>query len=155
MTLCGKTQYRWSDIHKLGFTNKLFKLCRIGNNEMYAKVKTGKHLSSKLKVNWGLRQGDAIAPLLFNIVLEIAIGRSKVETGGNIFDICTQTMAYADDVVIMGKGFPDFEEVYTSLVEQKNKMGLKKSKEEKIYDYHESRIVKMNTQNLVHIILKQ
>jgi hypothetical protein len=41
-------------------------LCRILNTEIYAKVKIGKHLSSEFKVNEGLRQGDAIAPLLFN-----------------------------------------------------------------------------------------
>jgi len=33
---------------------------------MYAKVKIGKHLSSEFEVNKGLRQGDVIAPLLFN-----------------------------------------------------------------------------------------
>jgi len=53
-------------------------LCRILNNEIYAEVKIGKHLASKFKVNGGLRQGIAIAPLLFNVVLEIAIRRSEV-----------------------------------------------------------------------------
>jgi hypothetical protein len=52
-------------------------LRRIVNNEIFVKVKIGKHLSSKLKVNKGLRQGDAIAPLMFNVVLEIAIRKSK------------------------------------------------------------------------------
>jgi hypothetical protein len=32
---------------------------------MYAKVKTGKHLSSEFQVNEGLTKEDAIAPLLF------------------------------------------------------------------------------------------
>jgi sorting nexin-29 len=60
----------------------------------------GKHLSSEYQVNTGLRQGDAIAPLLFNVVLEIAIRRSKVETQGTIFDKCSQILAYADFVVM-------------------------------------------------------
>jgi len=67
----------WSEIHKLGFPQKI-KLCRILSNEMCAEVKIGKHLSSKFKVNRGLRQGIVIAPLLFNVVLEIAIRRSEV-----------------------------------------------------------------------------
>jgi sorting nexin-29 len=71
-----------------------------------------------------LRQGDAIAPLLFNVVLEIAIRRSQVETKGTIFDKCNQIMAYADDVVIMGRRIQDVKETFTSLVEQTNKMGL-------------------------------
>jgi len=55
-------------------------LCRILDNGIYARVKTGKHLSFECKFNKGLREGDAIAPLLFNVVLETAVGRSKVET---------------------------------------------------------------------------
>ena len=49
--------------------------------------------------------------------------RSKVETRGTIFDKCSQIMAYADDV-IMGRRIKDVEEVFTSLVEPTNKMGL-------------------------------
>ena len=70
-----------------------------------------------------MRQGDAIASFLFNVVLEIAMRRSKVETRGTIFDKCSQIMAYADDV-IMGRRIKDVEEVFTSLVEPTNKMGL-------------------------------
>jgi hypothetical protein len=40
-----------------------------------------------------LRQVDATAPLLFNVVLEIAIRRSKAETRGDIFDKCSQIEA--------------------------------------------------------------
>ena len=53
-----------------------------------------------------LRQGDAVAPLLFNVVLEIAIIRSSVETLGTMFDKCGQIMAFADDV-IMGRRLQD------------------------------------------------
>jgi len=51
-----------------------------------AKIKIDKYLSSEFKVNKGLTQGDQMAPLLFNIVLEIAIRRSKVESWGTVFD---------------------------------------------------------------------
>ena len=43
---------------------------------------------------------------------------------GTIFDICSHIMAYGDDVVIMGSRLQDIEEVFTSLVEQTNKMVL-------------------------------
>ena len=97
---------------------------RIVNNETYPKVKTDKHLSSEFKFNKGLRQGDAIAPLLVNIVLEIAIRRPKLETSGTIFDKCSQIIAYADDMVVVGRILQEVEEVFTSMVKQTNKMGL-------------------------------
>ena len=73
----------------------------------------GKYFSSEFKVNKSLKQGDAVVPLLFNIVWEIAIRRSEVETWGGIFEKCSQIMAYFDDVVIMGRRWWDIEEVFT------------------------------------------
>jgi hypothetical protein len=66
-----------------------FKLCRILNNEIYTKVKIGEHLSSEFKANKGVRQGNAFAPLLFHILLEIAIRKCRVESWGNKFDKCS------------------------------------------------------------------
>jgi hypothetical protein len=86
-------------MHKLGFPKKLIKLCISLNNLIYVKVKTGKHLSSEFKVNNGLRQGDAIAPFLFNTVGETAIRRSK----------CSQIMAQAVDVLIMEEDYKMFK----------------------------------------------
>jgi len=71
-----------------------------------------------------LRQGDAIAPLLFNVVLETAIRKSKVQIHGTTFDRCSQITAYADDVFIMGRWLQDVKEVFTSLDQQTYKMGL-------------------------------
>jgi hypothetical protein len=66
----------------------------------YAELKIIKYSSSKFKVNKVLRQGDATAPLLFNVVLEIAFRRSEVETQGTVFDRCSQMMACIDGVVL-------------------------------------------------------
>jgi hypothetical protein len=40
-------------------------MCKILYREIHAKVKIGKHLSSEFQVNKGVRQEDAIVPLLF------------------------------------------------------------------------------------------
>jgi hypothetical protein len=48
-----------------------------------------------------LRKGDAVAPLMFNVVLAIGIRKSKVQTHRAIFERCSQITAYADDVIIM------------------------------------------------------
>ena len=80
-----------------------------------------------------MRQADATAPLMFNAVLGIAVRRSKVEIRGSIFDKCIQIMAHADDVVVMGRRLQDVEEVFTSLVEQTNRMGLETIEKDNIY----------------------
>jgi len=43
---------------------------------------------------------------------------------GSIFDKCSQIMAYADNVVIMGRRLQDVEAVFMSPVEKTSKMGL-------------------------------
>jgi hypothetical protein len=48
----------------------LIKMCL---NETYSKVRIGKLLSNKFPIQNGLKQGDALLPLLFNFALEYAI----------------------------------------------------------------------------------
>ena len=44
-------------------------------NETYSTVRVGKNLSDMFSVRNGLKQGDAISPLLFKFALEHAIRR--------------------------------------------------------------------------------
>jgi hypothetical protein len=51
---------------------KLLRLIKMCSNETYRKVQTGTYT-----IQNGLKQEDALLPLLFNISLEYAIGSSK------------------------------------------------------------------------------
>jgi hypothetical protein len=42
-------------------------------NETYSKIRIGKHLSGAFPFQNGLKQGDALSPLLLNFALEYAI----------------------------------------------------------------------------------
>jgi hypothetical protein len=42
-------------------------------SEIYSKVRVGKLLSDKFHIQNGLKQGDALPPLLFNFALKYAI----------------------------------------------------------------------------------
>ena len=53
---------------ELGVPKKLVRLIKMCQNETYSRVWVGKHLSEVIPTKNGLKQGDALTPLLFNFV---------------------------------------------------------------------------------------
>jgi Reverse transcriptase (RNA-dependent DNA polymerase) len=66
-------------------------------------VKIQNDCSEYFETRQGLRQGDVLSTLFFNVVLEIIVRRAKLQTNGTIFNRQTQILAYADDIDIIGK----------------------------------------------------
>jgi hypothetical protein len=58
---------------EIGIPLKLVRLIKMCLNETYSKVRIGKYLSDNFPIQNGLKQGDALSPLLFNFALEYAI----------------------------------------------------------------------------------
>jgi hypothetical protein len=54
---------------EFGVPNKLVTLIKMCLNESYCKVRTGKYLFDTFPTENGLKQGDALSPLLFNFAL--------------------------------------------------------------------------------------
>jgi hypothetical protein len=65
------------------------------------KVQISSKLSDNFETTHGLRQGDALSTLLFNIMLLKAIRNIELNTGGSILTRTKQYMAYADDVAVI------------------------------------------------------
>ena len=70
-------------------------------NETYSKVRVDKHLSDMFPIRIGLKQADALSPLLCNFALEYAIRRVQVNQDGlKLSDTC-QILIYADDFLLL------------------------------------------------------
>jgi hypothetical protein len=54
-----------------GVPMKLIRLIKVCLNETYSKVRIGKHLSDNFPIQNGLKQGDALSPLLFQLCFRI------------------------------------------------------------------------------------
>ena len=61
-----------------------------------AKVKVQNELSESFRIRNELRQGDALACILFNTALEKIIRDANINQQGNIFYKSVQILAYAD-----------------------------------------------------------
>ena len=59
-------------------------------------------MSDIFPISNGLKQGDALSPLLFNFALEYAIRRLQVNQGGLKISGTHQFLVYADDVKVLG-----------------------------------------------------
>ena len=108
---------------EFGIPRKLVRLIKMSLAETYSRVRVGKNVADRFLMN-GLKQGDALSPLLFNFALDYAIRRVQVNQDGLKLNGTHQFLAYADDDNILGGGIHTLKENAEALVAATREIGL-------------------------------
>jgi hypothetical protein len=109
---------------EFGIPRKPVRLIKMCLTETYSRVRVGNNLSETFPIRNGLKQGDALTPLLFNFALEYAIKRVQVNQDGLRLNGTHQLLAYADDVNTLGGSVHTVKENAGALVVATKEIGL-------------------------------
>ena len=92
--------------------------------ETYSRVCVGKNVSDRFPIKNGLKQGDALSPMVFNFALEYTIRRVQVNQDYLKLNGTHQLLAYANDVNILGGSIHTLKENAEALVAATRETGL-------------------------------
>jgi hypothetical protein len=107
-----------------GVPMKLVRLIKMWLNETYSQVCIGKHLFDSFPIQNGLKQGDALSPLIFNFALEYAFGKVQENQVGLKLNGTHHLLAYADNVNLVGDNIDTKKKNTGTLTDASKEVGL-------------------------------
>ncbi|VVC30294.1 eIF3G, RNA recognition motif,RNA recognition motif domain,Eukaryotic translation initiation factor 3 [Cinara cedri] len=107
-------------LRKFKFPKKLVNLVEASINGTKIKVKLANTLSQPVEVVTGLRQGDALSPVLFNLVLGKIVREINLCEGVELGRSTINILVYADDISLLGRSRDDNKNVGEMGIRYKN-----------------------------------
>ena len=109
---------------EFGIPMKVARLIKMCPSETYSRVRVGENLSDVIPIRNGLKNGDALKPLLFNVSLEYIIKRVQVNQDGLKLNDAHWLLFYADDVIMLGGRVHTMKENAESLTVASKETGV-------------------------------
>jgi hypothetical protein len=89
------------------------------------KIKIANAVSETVRVSTGLKQGDALSPVLFNLVLEKIVRELNTIDGVTMGNTTIGLLAYSDDLALLRNNLDTVKENCRKLINVAGKCGLK------------------------------
>jgi hypothetical protein len=102
---------------------KLVMLIEMCLNETYNKARVGKDLSDSLPIQSGMKEKDALLPLLFNFALNCHSEGPENHAGLKLSGT-HKLLAYADDVNVLGGNVDTITKNTEMLIDASKEVGL-------------------------------
>ena len=120
-------------MEEFGFPKKLINLTKATLTDTKCKVLIQNILSDPFDITTGLRQGDKLSTILFNLALEKVIRAMTINWNGTIFNTSKQLLAFADDADLIGRGTIAVKEMFVEMDKEAEPIGLNVSEDKTKY----------------------